>query len=167
MRTKDAKGRFVRVPAKDRFWSKVDQSGGPDACWPWTGPVRKNGYGYTTDFWDKILAHRMAFKLANGEIPRGKQVCHACDNPPCCNPKHLWAGSQSENLLDRNAKGRSNQRRGEDDPKAKLTEDQVRAIRAAYVFRGGPSKRALAEQYGVSEWAIKDIIYRKTWRHVK
>lgn len=91
----------------ERFWSKVDRSGGPDACWPWTAGQGRDGYG---KFWIEgrtIAAHRIAFLLRAGEIPEGAWVLHSCDAPICCNPEHLRAGSHLENMADMKARGRA------------------------------------------------------------
>lgn len=89
------------------FWARVDQSGGHDACWPWTGSLDRKGYGrpYAKD-WPR-RTHRVAWMLTNGPIPEGMSICHHCDNPPCCNPAHLFCGSNLDNIADRVAKGRS------------------------------------------------------------
>jgi hypothetical protein len=89
-------------PAAERFWPKVDQSGGPDACWPWTAYCQPNGYGE----FDKKWAHRVAYELAIGPITPGGTICHTCDNPRCVNPSHLFLGTQGDNVRDMVAKGR-------------------------------------------------------------
>ena len=70
------------------------------ACWPWLGPRNAKGYGTIKVGQSSRLAHRMAFLALVGPIPEGMCVCHRCDNPPCCNPKHLFAASQRDNVLD-------------------------------------------------------------------
>lgn len=90
------------------FWSRVDRRA-DDECWPWTGPGKVGGYGGVSvaSLRGPIAAHRIAFGLANNGIPDGLYVLHTCDNPPCCNPAHLWAGTHLENMLDMRTKGRS------------------------------------------------------------
>ena len=102
--------------ARDTFWQKVDQSAGPDGCWPWLLSKRSTGYGQVNmgkSHGPSLAAHRVAYELANGPIPslngvdhRGTVIMHTCDNSVCCNPKHLRAGTQSENLADMHRKGR-------------------------------------------------------------
>lgn len=82
--------------------------GSPDACWEWTGARGRHGYGtfYLAPIRGPVASHRIAYGLANGAIPAGLLVLHRCDNPPCCNPAHLWVGTNNDNMLDMVAKGR-------------------------------------------------------------
>lgn len=83
------------------FWSLV-QIGAPDECWPFIGHIDRDGYGK----YHGHGAHREAFRLANGRTPE-MSVLHSCDNPPCCNPTHLYEGTQQQNIADRVARRRS------------------------------------------------------------
>jgi len=91
------------------FWERVDMSGGPDACWPWTGARHPSGYGGVSWRGGRVNAHRVAYELAYGNPGKGF-VCHHCDNPPCCNPAHLFLGTAQDNYRDSIAKGHSRQR---------------------------------------------------------
>lgn len=94
---------------QERFWAKIDKRG-PDECWEWLGSRKDKGYGQvqrTDESGRKVLSsHRLAWEIANGPIPTGLFVCHHCDNPPCCNPAHLWLGTCRDNIHDMHAKGR-------------------------------------------------------------
>lgn len=171
----------------DRFWSKVDVRG-PDECWPWTAAKSRLGYGQFAPTPKgpgkyQTTAHRWAWMITAEEAaPRGMHICHRCDNPGCCNPRHLFLGTPKENTADMMRKGRrvapstTNRARGERHaskvhpecvlkgeahPQAKLTETEVRAIRRST----RPGVR-LAEEYGVSNVTISHIRRRLIWRHV-
>lgn len=93
------------------FWDRVDKSGGPDSCWPWTGALNKSGYGSYGAGGLIHTASRRAYELTNGPIPagpgyHGHVVMHSCDNRRCCNPKHLSVGTQTDNNEDRDRKRR-------------------------------------------------------------
>lgn len=98
---------IIEEPA--RFWIRVDGSAGDDACWPWLGARDPKGYGQAGKRW---RAHRVAMFLTNGPIPPGMFVCHHCDNPPCCNPAHLFIGTVTDNMRDCAAKGRTSRKGG-------------------------------------------------------
>lgn len=176
-----------------RFWAMVDQSGGSDACWPWTGKTYPNGYGaverrvngarYAT------LAHRAAWMLAYGAVPAGAFVCHSCDVRACCNPDHLWVGTHADNMRDMAAKGRANHRsredggrwacgaehgsrtcpdrwpRGEAVGTSRLTVADVLAIREMHT-RGVP-RREIAVRFGIHRCHVSAITARRAWRHVR
>lgn len=95
-----------RATPEASFWARVDQSGGPDACWPWTGGGLDEGYGRLSWEGHLELAHRIAYMLTYG--PPENDVLHDCDNPPCCNPTHLYDGTSSDNARDRCGRGRCN-----------------------------------------------------------
>jgi ribosome-binding protein aMBF1 (putative translation factor) len=94
------------------FWSKVDRTDDPNACWEWTEGRNSCGYGYLPgdiarrDNKGVVLAHRYAWELTHGPIPQDRFICHHCDNPACVNPAHLFCGTRSDNMRDMVAKGR-------------------------------------------------------------
>jgi hypothetical protein len=147
----------------ERFWSKVDHSSGPDACWPWTGCCSEKGYGQIGaggSARTALRAHRVAWELAAGEpVPDGLCVLHNCDNPPCVNPDHLWLGTNDDNVRDRNEKGR--RARGESLSHTKLNPEAVKVIR---FMRGRASCLLLGRLHAVHHTSISGIWLEKTWR---
>ena len=141
------------------LWDRLDKRGGPDACWLWTMGVDHDGYGVYGK--PQQRAHREAYRLTYGE-PSG-HVLHHCDVRRCCNPRHLYAGTNGQNTQDRVDRDRS--AKGARNTNTKLTEAQVAAIRSRYAS-GGVSQQALADEYGVSQHVVHLVIRRKTWRHV-
>lgn len=126
-----------------------------------TGCKTKGGYGLKSFKGKLMLAHRVAYMLAKGAIPDGMVVMHLCDNPLCVNPEHLRAGTQKENRQDCIMKGRHNASRGEEHVHSKLTEKDVRAIRASTL-----NDCELAKLYNVSRRTVSDARRGKTWRHI-
>lgn len=94
------------VPLALRFWGKVAVSADRNVCWPWSGGQNADGYGRLGVGGKLVSAHRVAWELTNGPLTAGESVLHQCDNPPCCNPFHLFKGTQLENVRDARAKGR-------------------------------------------------------------
>jgi len=98
----------------------------PADCWEWVASCDKDGYGVCYMKGVRRKAHRVAYALAYGKTPAHLYVLHTCDNPSCCNPEHLWLGTNRQNIDDMVSKGRS--LRGARNPNAKLTESQVRNV---------------------------------------
>jgi hypothetical protein len=94
-------------PFAERFWSRVRRSD-DGACWDWLGAVMGKGYGVLKKPGERlnVSAHRAAYELANGPIPDRMHVLHRCDRPRCCNPAHLFIGTNADNVADMMAKGR-------------------------------------------------------------
>ncbi len=90
----------------EEFNARVNPVG--SGCWLWTGARRRRGYGsiYSAEIGSELIASRVALTIAKGPIPDGLEACHTCDNPPCVNPAHLFAGTRGDNLRDMVAKGR-------------------------------------------------------------
>jgi hypothetical protein len=153
-----------------RFWARVDRSGGPYACWPWTKARNRDGYGHLRIYDKDWLAHRLAWFLTHGDLAPGLDVCHVvCDNPPCCNPAHLRPQPHHANVLEMVMKGRHGYGGlsalcGEAHRQAKLATSDVIALREAYA--AGTPQRALAVRYGVSQSRVSLIVRRRSWAHV-
>lgn len=149
-----------RPSPEERFWSWMDKSD-EDGCWPWMRGRDLDGYGIFSHTHDipARRANRVAWELTNGPIPAGLEVCHTCDNPPCCRPDHLFLATNAGNHADRDRKGR--QARGERNGWAKLTADAVRAIRAS-----GEPARILVERFGVKKATISSVRTGRSWKHI-
>lgn len=149
------------------FWSKVEV-GYKTECWNWLGGKDKRGYGRLSRggmFLGKtIKAHRTAWEFANGEIKNGLHVLHRCNNPSCCNPLHLYLGTHQQNMSDALADRLFT--RGENRKDAILTEEEVREIRKKFIPRKY-SMRVLAQEFGVSNSAIANVVYGKAWKWVE
>lgn len=137
-----------------RFWDRV-QIGDPDECWPWTGGCSSGGYGVIGVEGRSVSTHRLAFQLSTGLDPGDLYVCHSCDNPPCCNPGHLYAGTPSQNQQDCKRRGRRPNRHGSRHHLAKLTEEQVLEIRRRRA--SGERVRDLVREFPVSPSTISKI----------
>lgn len=148
-----------------RFWARVDMS---SECWIWQGFVdARTGYGRVSLNNRPIGAHQLAFLIANGWVPQGRQmyVCHTCDTPACCNPAHLYAGTPAENSADRDRRGRAKLIHGSANVQAKLTDEQVRDIRRRHAA-GGTSYPKLAAEFGIHAQNIGRIVRRKGYANV-
>ena len=189
----------IGITDRDRFWANINKDGKQvpyveHNCWNWL--ARKDGYGYgVIRFNSKSQkAHRVSYIIHNGEIPIGKLVCHKCDNPPCCNPEHLFLGTKKDNALDMESKNRgyhptgdghwsrfkpervarSNNsgaftkpegiRKGMKNGRAKLTDIDILEIRN--LRARGLSYKELAKLYLVGKTTISHIIKGHTWKHI-
>lgn len=128
-------------------------------CLIWLGTSTSAGYGQIIINGKKVYCHRLSWELTNGPIPRGLHVLHHCDNPPCCNPDHLFLGTDQDNTDDKVAKGR--QCKGESRPHAKLSESQVLEI-----YSDTRLQKFIAKDYGVRIPLISRIKNRKRWKHI-
>lgn len=166
-----------------RFWAKVDRSGGPDACWPWLSRINNKGYGRvrfgTGQHTSYIIASRVAWELTYGLILGRLLVCHNCpggDNPRCCNPRHCFLGTYSDNLMDRLRKQgklkpaklhvprpRSPRRPTRlEQEAAQFTADQIHRIRR--LAAGGLSIAYLARFFETTPSMIYAILDRQVWK---
>lgn len=146
------------------FWAKVQRT---DSCWIWTACKNDKGYGNLRIRGKGCLAHRVAYQFTFGDIPKGMNVLHKCDNPACVNPNHLWLGTLADNNRDMIAKGRarlgigkgnhfSKPRRGN-----KLTVENVREIRNRVA--NGERQQDIADLFGITNSLVSTIASRKRW----
>ena len=150
-------------PLIERFWEKVSIRG-DDECWLWIGRTIVGGNGQIWSEGRKLRSNRVAWELTYGSISKGMNVCHHCDNPLCCNPRHLFLGTQADNQADMVRKGRSYHPIGERNNSRKLSDRQVFEIRS--LVAKGITQQKLADRYGVSQTTISEIVSRQTWVHI-
>jgi hypothetical protein len=139
------------------YWSRPHESG----CILWGNTIDTSGYGVIRVRGRTELAHRFAWKIANGPIPDGMCVCHTCDVRACVNVDHLWIGTIADNNMDAIQKGRNVILMGELNGMAKLTAEKVIAIRA-----DTRKQRIIAAEYGVSQKIISCVKTRRGWGHI-
>ncbi len=166
------KGQFCSLDCKfpnrhdsiaDRFFGCIGEKT-IRGCILWGGSV-DTSKGYGTFFMPGSRptgAHRVAYELMVGPIPEGLYVLHRCDNRLCINPTHLFLGTHQDNIADCVAKGR--QARGEKQGFSKLTADDIIAIRRR--CQDGESQRSIAEEFGVCQQSISNILRGVLWKHV-
>jgi hypothetical protein len=152
-----AAGRARRWPARtlaERLWEKVTR-GAASECWEWRGGLGSSGYGTIKNEANRVRAsHRVAYEVHHGVALNSEQhVCHSCDNRKCCNPAHLWIGTNSDNVADRVRKGRSGRA-----PRS-LSDGLVRSL--AMMIGEGFTNKALAAAYSVKENRISEIRHGK------
>ena len=150
----------ITKSSAQRFWKKVDKSGD---CWIWTKGKNALGYGEFFVRTKNHGAHRVAYRIAVGPIPDGMLVCHTCDNPSCVNPSHILPGTPQDNCDDAWRRNRKPWPKGTRNGRAKLSEVDVIAIRAAGVDSPVAS---LCRRYGVSAGLIYQIRRGVIWSHV-
>jgi len=173
----------VRRPLEERFWEKVDKNGPTQphmktACWLWKASKDGCGYGWVGLGNRKLgKAHKVSWELHRGPIPDGQCVLHHCDFPECSNPEHLFLGTQKDNALDREQKGRmphyageehwtrhkpERLARGETHGNAVLSVEQVIEIRREFTGKYGEQK-AFAKKYNVDVQTIRRVTQGKTY----
>ncbi len=140
------------------LWARVEIRAA-DECWPWLGRVDDGGYGRFEWGGELWLAHRAAL-IVSGRDPGQLRGLHSCDNPPCCNPQHLFPGTQAENISDMMSKGRhvAVTAKGSEHTNAKLSDDQVRRIRS-----DSRPNTVIAVEFGITSQGIGKIKRRLTY----
>lgn len=162
-------GREVGEPGKpantpEVLWSKVDKRS-ENECWEWKGFKNHDGYGRTWINDKGYYAHRVIYSLVypnkinlNAPISQNETgfLLHTCDNPSCCNPKHLWVGNHADNMADKAAKGRSPDFSGGKGPRCKLTMEQAREARL--LRKTGMTIPQLMEKFNLSRASMKTLL---------
>jgi hypothetical protein len=146
---------MTRQQLENRLWDGIDTSGGNNACWEWQGSRHPDGYGQL----DGKRVHRLVYEFLVEPIPEGMMVCHKCDNPPCCNPAHLFLGTAKDNADDMVAKGRQGWvRKFKHDPRIRqqVTEAHVTAVMEAAA--SGMRERGIADTVGLRLSAVRAIL---------
>lgn len=148
-------------------WDRIAK-GEPGECWPWTGTKNCWGYGVCQVNGRGTNASRAAYISAHGDPGPGLVVCHSCDNPICCNPAHLFAATQAENLADCRRKGRQVYRKGAEHHRcvAKLTPEMVLEARRLY-FTEKVSQSEIGRRWGIHSSSISRAVRGENWSHVK
>ena len=152
-------------PLKERLLAKLDRSGGPNACWVWTGHRDNRGYGVYKTRGKARKAHRLVYEALVGPIDDDLALLHNChplpDNPACCNPKHLRPGTHEENSIEAGMKGQM--LKGERHGGSKLTEEQVSLL--FELRRAGVGSKDLAIEFGVTQTTVNRILAGAAWAH--
>ncbi len=144
------------------IWKRLNKTA---TCWLWTGCKFSNGYGrIRISKTETAVAHRVAWESTKGNIPRGVLVLHRCDVRHCCNPQHLFLGTDLDNVHDCMKKGRRANIKGSNHPAAKLNKSRVLAIRNGR--KKGIPLSVFAKRYGVTNQAISMAAIGKSWSHI-
>ena len=149
----------LKSSAVDIFWSNIQKSIDTE-CWIYTKCISTTGYGRIQINRKFVFAHRFSYQLHFGDIPDGMFICHHCDNPPCCNPSHLFLGTSSDNSNDMAAKFRND--KGEEHWNNKLNQTQVLEIKS--LLKNGESVSNIANTYNVHVNTIYDIRNNRIWK---
>jgi len=165
--TRYCHGHNATASAADRLRRKTVVSES-SSCWEWQAARTRSGYGIFSVRGKLTYVHRFSYELHIGPIPVGYHVCHRCDNPSCCNPDHLFLGTDRENLSDMRDKGRGSDPpkfQGDTHPNAKLSPDDVRTIRARVEL--GDNTNDIAVDFGISRSNVYAVARRETWQHIE
>jgi CDGSH-type Zn-finger protein len=146
----------------ERIINRIEKS--PNGCWVWKGKITPNGYGQMKTDGKTEYVHRIMYEENVSPITDGLCICHKCDNKPCCNPAHLFIGTQKENIADMIRKGRRPTLHGSAHGMHKLREEDVLNIRE--MLKNGAVGAEVGRQYKVSPVLISKIRLRKIWRHI-
>lgn len=157
------------VPVEERVWRFIECNNG---CWRWTGATHPTGYGLLGRGGRSaglVRATHVIWKIVHGEYPpKGLYICHTCDNPPCCNPEHLFLGTPTDNFLDMRAKNRDNLYHPHyefDNGKTKIADADVVELRRIWGESAPPRRHGriafremLGERFGISPKYVGQLV---------
>jgi HNH endonuclease len=154
---------MINGELEKQFWERIIKGEDPNDCWKWVG-AKSRGYGGLTLRGESFSAHRLSYQLHHGPIAEGMFICHRCDNPECCNPKHLFQGTPADNVRDMISKGRhttekkikSQRRMQRRSRKGNLNRGTAKAAQALH--KKGWSKGRLAKLLRISRGVMVDVI---------
>ena len=165
----------VKSKTPERFWSKI-KFDDFDKCWEWTGSLKGQGFKIGNAYgsygikkgkkWTKISAHRFVALELFPKFDLELCVLHKCDNRKCCNPNHLFLGTDKDNTDDMIAKGRARKgdKKGQNNPHSHFTDEEVRQIKTRLLH--GEKRSKIAKEFGVHNDYIGNIYHGKTWKHI-
>lgn len=151
------------VITKEQWFSSLIKENPISGCHEWQG-MKKGGYGYFYINGREKAVHRMQYEKFKGEIPKGFNVCHSCDNPPCVNPDHLWIGTQKDNVHDMIAKKRDHKAFGTRSKNSKINTDQ--ALQIKLLYSQGESIKTIHLKLNISYKIVQHICNGATWKHI-
>lgn len=146
-----------------RFWSKVQIHDDPSMCWEWKCYRDKGGYGRIKIDGQMAVASRVAWEIANNRRLGAWVARHTCDNPSCCNPRHILHGTAKDNARDKMERGRyrTGDFRGEKNPRARLSVADLQSVKSR--IRAGESNVSIAASFGVTHQTISKIKTGVNW----
>lgn len=155
---------MFKIKQKDieRFWSKVKKT---KNCWNFFGAFTRDGYGQLGIDGQMRRAHRVSWIIHKGIIPKSTYVLHKCDKRNCVNIKHLYLGTQLDNMRDMVERKRNSDNNGEKNPRAILKNSDVLRIRKIY-SRGKTKQKELAKKFNVDQVTISHILRKYTWKNL-
>jgi len=131
-------------------------------CWEYTRGLNSDGYGCIDIHNKTFRVHRIMYEYIYGDIPADRPlILHRCDNRKCCNPMHLYAGTNRNNMDDMVSRNRSSRSIGENNGRSRLTDKKVIEIRES-----DEPQAVLAKRFNVNQGTIWHIKARKTWKHI-
>lgn len=149
---------------REEFFQSFIKKDNKTECWLWTG-LQKGGYGSFAFNRKEELVHRIMHERHNGVLKKGFNVCHSCDTPLCVNPKHLWLGSQSDNVHDMISKSRDRKAYGENNHASTITEQDARNIKLKY--KEGMKMIDIHKLLNISYRVIQHVCRGESWKHVE